>query len=416
MIKNRSSLVRSTWVGLLLISGGLFLGRGVWRTADLELRDYASPYAGARLFWQGENPYEKKLIDQALSSAGSPDSFFTAAVYPPFSLVAISPFAIFSAPISKFVYLSTSLAILGLGIVRLMEIAELTGHQKQVSLALIIASSPLHTAMMVSNPALLSVATLFLGVSLLIKNKNLTGSILLVWSFLLKPQLGIAGILWLLITKGRRQSIPVLMTIFITIVLCFAALHYRIPSGVSHWLENIRMESTSGTIANSGSLGIQRIDPTSLGFAITGLELPIGIPLTLAVGILIPIRRLLSRQFTIRDHPTFAIALIPLLFLLVGYHRIYDALLLVPCLIFLVKSPPGTRFWSLAATACALAWTLPGGGFWLKFSGHAFDELSTIFSSPLWLNSVGRIHSWAILATALLLISKQPQQPTVERE
>jgi len=132
------------------------------------------------------------------------------------------------------------------------------------------------------------------------------------------------------------------------------------------WMANLKAETTSGFISAELDLGFQRIDPAGVWFAVTGLPLPGAATLLLTVGfVFFSMRSLAHANTRSADTQRAILGFAGVAMLLAGYHRSYDALLLVPLWLITIRKTarPAARS-SLWLGFLTVLWILPGAGFW----------------------------------------------------
>ena len=390
---------------LIAVASALFLTRGLGRMTSAGLADFAAPYAGARLLIAGENPYDSHRLAESLLAAGATNPEHTVAVYPPGSLAAMLPFAPFSARPARILMVVAGLGLLAYGSWRWMGLLAYSRRKCIVASCLLVACAPLHTAMVVSNPVLLAAGALLAGSALLQAGAHRRGLLLLGLSIVLKPQVGFVGPLWLMLSSFMR---PVF---FLTCMagglhwVVAAALFFHRPAAWFDWLANLHAETVAGSISAEAQLGFQRIDPAGVWFAVTGIGLPWSASLLLAGGFVL---RMVNTgrgddpalpQIQIGRLGVAAITL-----LLAGYHRGYDALMLIPLWLLILSN----RF-SFADRPrvligmLSLLWILPGAGFWLMMESRFEVVKNTLAPSFFWMAGLVRLHGWTMLMTAVLV-------------
>lgn len=385
-----------------LVAATLFFHRGVARALDHGLRDFAGPFAGTRLFWAGGNPYDATALLATLERAGATDTAPPPAVYPAATFVALAPIALLPAHAAKLLFLAMGLLLLGVGVrVWAKELALSPSHTGLLC-ALTLAGSHLHTALFVANPGLVAVGALIAGAACYQQQRNRPGFVLLLWALLLKPQLGIVGVLWLFLQKQFRAGIALTLASGAIAMGSMAYLQARVPDALSQWRANATAEHTSGSISATGSLGVHRVDPAGLWAALTGRELaaPIQIGAAAAYAVL---ALCMMRSASTTARPAASLAILGVAALLASYHRAYDAVLLIPAWLVLL-SPAATPSLRVGATLLAAAWIMPGGGFWTTLAGtHPWMPAGLAHSNFAQVVLV-RLHAWALLGTAVILL------------
>lgn len=393
------------WRWLLLaslVAATLFFHRGVSRAVDHGLRDFAGPFAGTRLFWTGGNPYDATVILATLERAGATDTAPPPAVYPAATFVALAPLAPLPAYAAKLLFLATGLLLLGLGVRGWARELELSSTQTGLLCALILAGSHLHTALFVANPGLVAVGALIAGTWCYQRRRDRVAFALLLWALLLKPQLGIVGLLWLLLQKRFRPALALTLTSGAVAIASFAYLHLKVPAAIPQWKANATEEHTSGSISATGSLGIHRIDPAGLWAAMTDRDLASAVQVAAAAVFAVP-ALWLARGASAAVRPGATLAILGVAALLASYHRVYDAVLLIPAWLVLAAPSVPAAIRIISALLCA-AWILPGGGFWTTLAGGHRLVPAWLAGSSFTHLVLARLHAWALLATAVVLL------------
>ncbi len=395
----------------------LFLYRGVYRSAVTGNADFAAPYAGARLLITGDNPYDSNGLTSTLVAAGAQHPTHTVAVYPPGSLAAMLPFAPLPVRLARTLMISAGIGLLTFGIYHWMSILSYSPHECFVGSFLLIACAPLHTAMAVSNPALPATGALLAGSALFQGGAIRRGLLLLGFSLLLKPQLGIIGPLWLALGARARPAFYLTFCIGSLHLAIAAVLFFIQPASCTDWLGNLHAESVTGAISAETQLGFQRIDPTGVWFAMTGISLPFPLAPLLATGFFW--RLWLDSRGASPATPSLQLVWlgsVGLCLLISGYHRSYDALVLAPLWLLLVS----TDFLSTnqpvrLLRALNLMWILPGAGFWLLVETRSEWVQHTLAPSFFWTAGLLRLHGWIVLSTALIIMLVPPSRLTIRQ-
>jgi Glycosyltransferase family 87 len=388
---------------VVVISGVLFSIRGLGRIDPSGLADFAAPYAGAKLLVEGGNPYDAVQLSEALLTADAPSTEHTMAVYPPGSLAVMVIFAPFPANLARYLMIGAGLGLIGFGTLAWMRLLSFAPGRVIVGACMVVACAPLHTAMTVANPVILSAGALLAGAALVQCGLLRLGLFLIVLAMALKPQVGSAGLVWLILNAEIKRAVWVCVAVAAIHVTAAATLFTRLPSAWVSWMANLHAETTSGSISAEAYLGFQRIDPAGLWFGVTGLAMPPLATLSVAGGFIFlywyrdPTKKNEEAHTSLLRLGSSGIAL-----LLAGYHRSYDALLLVPLWLAIIGSN-SKDYRRVYVWLCLLtsAWILPGAGFWRitpEYFGFARDYLD---SSSWWTAGVLRLHGWILLLTAI---------------
>jgi hypothetical protein len=383
------------------MAAALFIHRGVFRAVDSGLRDFAAPFAGTRLFWTGGNPFDAAALRTALDRAGASDTAPPPAVYPPASFVALTPFAALPAFPAKAFFLFVGLGLLAVGTAGWAREVGLPAAHASLLFALMVAGSPLHTALFVANPGLLAAGALLTGLWCQRRGQARIAGTLLLWSLLLKPQLGLVGLAALAWQREFRRAALLGCSALGLYAASFAFLHLTEPAALPQWQANLQAERAAGSISAVGALGLQRVDPASLWAAFSGTDIPQWLQALVAagfVGLALPA----LRRGTDADAPVAHLAVLAVAVMLGTYHRAYDAVLLVPAWLFLAASAHSLAMGCVALLLCA-GWLLPGAGFWL---GIARPEslIGDAVASDVFQFTLARAHAWTVLLTAAAVL------------
>lgn len=392
------------WRWLLLaslVAATLFFHRGVSRALDPGLRDFAGPFAGTRIFWTSGNPYDAAVLLRTLERAGATDQAPPPAVYPAATFVALAPFAILPAQGAKLLFLGAGLLLLGIGVRGWAQELQLSSTQTGLLCAVILAGSHLHTALFVANPGLAAVGALLAGAWCQQRQHHKTAFALLLWSLLLKPQLGVVGLLWLLAQKRFRTAVILALTSGTIAAFSIGYLHWREPSALPQWQANATAEHSSGSISATGSLGVHRVDPAGPWAALTGRDLASAVQLGAAAGYALLALFLACRAGAAQPGP--ALAVLGVAALLASYHRAYDAVLLIPAWLVLAAPAVNPALRTVSGLLCAV-WILPGGGFWTTLAGSYRFIPEWLVNSPVNHLVLARLQAWALLGTAVILL------------
>jgi len=399
---------------LLVLAGlalALFFFRGATRTVAPGLRDFAPPYAGARLFWQGADPYAPDAVRRELSRAGAGLDEAPPALYPPGAFLALAPFAVLPAEPAKLLFVAASVAAWLFGLVAWSRLVGAAGPGLVAVILVALACAPLHTAMMVANPAIGAAASLLLGTALWRGGRSVAALTLLLLALLLKPQLGLLAVPWLWLDGARRVAVRLSVAALLLHALAFTRLGVAAPSFLASWRGNFAAEAGEGSISAAHQLSFHRIDPSALFQSLFARELPVAVSLALAAGLATWLLR-----DRLRRPPQSAAASLEILAvgavcaLLVGYHRAYDALLLAPLWLRFAASPawPATRTARVGFAIVGLLWVLPGGGFWWMLGRRLPESLEALAAHPLWTLGLQRHQAWLLVATVPLLLLFRP--------
>ncbi len=245
-----------------MLASGLFLFRGPLRAESARVNDFAAPYASARLWLQGRNPYDADLFFPTWRAAGAPKGnvYYNESgihsVYPPPSLVAVLPLALLPWPVASMglVWISAAVYVLALVLLASFVPGSWRGAAKPLFLAFGLAFAPAQSALHVTNLACLSASLLFVAIYLLIKplppgdRSQALAAGCIALSICLKAALGLLLVPYLLWARAWRA---LAVTGLIVGVTSAVSLYPSLKSG-SAWFDSLRLNS-SVAFANGGS-------------------------------------------------------------------------------------------------------------------------------------------------------------------
>lgn len=228
---------------ILLISSFAFLIIGV-RSAVNNSNDLAPPYGGAACLVQGCNPYEpSQWIGEYLHRDGPPTRVppwnREISVYPPSTLLVISPLIAFTFPVASIIW-----AILN-GIIFIIAIWMITGtcSEKNRWLATALGSIFLLTSgalLGTGNPAFFSIPLLVIGCVLLLQEKHcLLASMLWMLGLAVKPQIGGLVVLYFLICGSKRRYASIAIGGSICILMIASGTLWARPQS-HNWINQLR--------------------------------------------------------------------------------------------------------------------------------------------------------------------------------
>ncbi len=368
--------------------------------------DLLTVYAAARCWLLGLNPYDiGDLVASARASGavvnGLPVTadFFqrTPSVYLPPALALLSPVARLDWAQAKVAFLVLSLAaVLGL----LLAVARLSSRLGLATGLFLLAFAPLQTALVKGQPTVLVCA--LIGASLATARPVLGGLALGV-ACCLKPQLGL-GFLLLALCLGERKKLVV--AVLTGLVLGLASIT-RLTAGASGaLLRNLDAISSASGI-NSGS----PLNPLRYQLLNVDTLLPQALYGSVAVALLyVAIAGVSLWALRASGERRLLIGLVAVATLLIGYHRVYDAMLLwlgIPALLLPWRPLPALLARAVYATFLVSGQTVAwSNGFVRQHAGDllgfALLHHQTLACVLLWLIFVAGALRPGLLATRAL--------------
>jgi Glycosyltransferase family 87 len=403
----------------VLLASSLFLFRGPLRAKHYEVNDFAAPYASARLWLQGKNPYDASLFFPTWRAAGAPKGDVSHnqsgihSVYPPPSLVAILPLALLPWPAASMtlVWASGAIYFVSLALLAWFVPGSWQDAAKPLFLAFGLAFAPAYSALHVTNLACLAASLLFVAIYLLARRlpadnrSQALAGVCIALSICLKAALGLLVVPYLLWARAWRA-----LAVMVVIVGVIAAVGFypSLKSG-SAWFDSMRYNASVG-YANGGSSDVAETNPKR--FDSLDLQIPVyamthhrrmttAISCLIAGGLLVlwflskdPDRSVDSvDQHLLRIGALFVIGLLPV------YQRYYMAVLLLIPFIWAARNLERRAVrWVIASCAMFLVNTevlLQKGGF-LRALTVRHPHVANIF--------VGPHLCWLLLGLACLLV------------
>ncbi len=361
-------------IALLGVLAFVVRGYGDEREA-LHFRDFKQPYASARCVLQHCDPYSETDTRRAFLAAGGVDNdpiVWTpySALYPPFSLVALTPIAALPYPVAHALWevlIAVSFSAAALLIAALCASA---------ASAAVLATTLLLAAFTFSSTILLMlgqisgvvIALLAIGFFCLIRHRFLPIAVLcFTAAVLLKPHDAALPLLYLLFA-GRHWRHAFASVFVLSVVFAAGSLvWFQHMPATAHWLPELQANLAGNAApgaANNPAGRLEGVELTNLQ-ALYGLlhdrpafynDASFATTALLLAAWLVPVIRLRN---TFGKH-ALAIAAIACLALLPVYHRQYDTrilLLTFPAAAFLLSQKP-RRIWGLLGSLLLAAATV----------------------------------------------------------
>lgn len=399
----------SVWLAALLLTAGAaqFLVLGPRRAVTGSL-DFAAPYAGAKAWVKGLNPYDPATLAGILSRSGreiNAEPAFTPALYPAPTFVALLPLVPLSWPVARLVWLATSLTLLGFAIRALVKLAGVGGDRVGTLLVTggTLALAPFGTGIALGQPAVASITLAVIAIERIAAGSRAGGAFLAV-ALLLKPQVAGPIALFYLLRGPGKPAAQAFGVYAVAALVGFGVVAASGTDWMSSWRANTAAELQGGAIDPRGPVSAQMVDPRPLLSAIFDVQAPFWpgafIALLAAVTLIHFGRRLA------REHDLLLVANVAVLSLFIGYHRFYDAALLCIPLAWAVSTACRSlhvRTLALAAVACIIPF-LASGAWTLQRLGNEGRVPAAVVSSLLWDALVLRHQIWALLALQTVLL------------
>lgn len=410
----RSSLI----LALLLATGTIYIIRGPLR----ELRDsgdFAAPYASARCWLAGLNPYLQTNIDREYRLADGDPAFApsmgqTPSLYPASAFVLISPLAaadwktatVTWMIISNVAFLTSILLILRFTYTRSPGIVPCV-------LAFFLFFSAPHAGFAKGQPSILTISLIVVAIYLPpFAKRDLVAGLLVGLSCCFKPQIALP---FLFLFGWQRRWRVIGTGIGVVILVWVAALPNLIhasPNWAADWVNTIQSSTNPGGANDpsfrSGS-SFQLVNFQSVvGFFTDQPVIYNLFTFAMIVGVaavVFALKRPQPQQYWL------VVSWLTVLELLGSYHRYYDLQLLLLCTGGLVTldwtGRRGTLLWILGLVAClsvplqviaAQAYSAPALASKLAMGGRPLAFVA-LHHQPLCLLAIALVFGWLIVAS-----------------
>lgn len=434
---------RLLWILALLVvvlGAFTFTTRGVLAAFDLQRSgnaDWRLVYAASRAWLVGELPYDAASVRRVFDAAGSmgQDAMNTRTsevlVYPPPALAALSPLAALPWRVASPLWTVLSIGMYAGAIAALAAIAGLRGRWRVLFAGLSLVLCPIHTLLwqgQTATPVLLFVAlsawlihrsqtpTPRLGRGSRATAAHVLAGVLLGVASVLKPQL---GFVFLVYHAGRFRWTVALAGGFTIAALTTLGIARMSLAGVA-WLEPYRANLAAFTATSDASpLSTNPIRHHLLNLhyplhTILGDAAPVGI-LVLAIVAAASLvylrldwrRDADSGERRVLEHELLSLSMAAAVTLVVAYHRIYDAvLLLIPLAMLLSPSWRALR----RRTITVVLWIIILGflGPWPVLMTQLAERAlvpHALSESWLWDSLIVPGHPWALAGLMLVLVA-----------
>lgn len=340
------SLKPDLHVLVICLAAVIFLKTGAWQALH-DSCDFVPVFTGARCLLAGCNPYEiPQLKAQFLEGGGRANelSLFDheTAVYPPSTLLVLSPLALFKFPVARLLWalVNTCLFIGSVVLVLSIRPQSLRWLTTAMAAFILITSGPL---VRLGQPGAFAISLLIISVVLFLRGKYVSlATVLLILSLAVKPQIGGLVALYLVWKKiYRRHALVALGGTLAILLLSIFILHQR--PGSAGWNVALRSNLADSVIPGAindprptnfsaiGDVNLQTVTSVFLLDAKAFNDAAYGIFLALLIVWLLV---MIKADSSTADH-WIAIAALTVLTLLPVYHRFYDTrMLLISVLAF----------------------------------------------------------------------------------
>ncbi len=414
---NAPRWVRPLLTLLLVASALLLLVRGPVRAPDRSF-DFGLVYIATRAWLQGENPYRyESLLRTWQAAPGVPEEDWTPdrlfAVYPPSTFVVMAPWAAMPYPAAKVGWAVFNAALVPALILAAVALAGLSWRDPR---ALVLAIgvcllAPLQTGFAVGQVALMATTLIVAALAAERVGRWPAAAVALGLATALKPQMGLVFVGYLIWRLRGRAAAGALGAAG----LCLLLGVWQLQRGGHDWLNDMRAALHAFTTTGPG-------DPTPAnpnGWQLINLHHPLhqlglgrdaaGLVTWAVVGAAGVSSLLLATRRRHRCHELAFLGCIATLSLLLVYHRLYDAALLVLPWAWVVRCADLRRVglgWVTAATLLAFVVSGPAALNQLVVRGYVGEAVAETW---WWRLVLMPHHVWAlcVLAGAMLLAQRR---------
>jgi len=350
--------------------------------------DFAAPYGATRAWAAGQNPYDAAVLDSVLRASGreltdSGQARTTVSLYPPPTFLLLAPLSPLSWQAARLVWLLVLLALFVIQLHALLRLGRLRWREP-TGLLLVggaLALAPIHTGIALGQLAIASVALLVFAVDRIDRGSKWGGGVALGLAVVAKPQLAGPFLLYFLL-RGRWRAAGAAAGLAAGAALgAVAWLHLRGVAWVAALRDNTGSELVGGSLDPSGPLAFQLIDLRPLLVSLTGTVQPgaVSVAVTAALGLVL---YGMGRRLP-REQDLLLLSALSVLVLFVGYHRFYDAALLVLPMAWAagaVRRGGGERVLGWAVAACCAVFFVPGAVLLANWGGAPDHGLWRLFA------------------------------------
>lgn len=392
-----------------------FALRGPYRPLSenrFNLCDISTLYSASRAWLLGENPYADGVLVRTWQASGigafAQDYAHWATIVTPSMFPLLTPLAALPPAFALPLFVVLSLATVMLSILAVLDMAGILRQNPRGLMvgSAALASAPIQTGIAAGQPALISGCLVILAVWALWRGRDYLSGVLLGLSLVLKVHLAAPFVLYALFFR-RWHTAGVSLAVLLVFTLVGIA---PLPSNwIEHWTANIALLSSEGRINDPTLTGPWRHHMIDLGIVlhgwidnrtqVTALMLAIG---SLLAAIYVIGLTVHSRSRQTDDH-LLAIAVLGALTLLPVYHRLYDAVVMLPALAWAVKALSSPmRPWAIATLAAMSPLLLPIDLWWVI--SRRIEALLVLEQSRLFKALIEPHHALAVSVTSLLLL------------
>ncbi|MGC2399986.1 MAG: glycosyltransferase family 87 protein [Acidobacteriaceae bacterium] len=302
--------------------------------------DFVPVYTGALCLLHGCDPYQPSQLEQQFFAAGGqakelPSWQIDVPVYPPSTFLALSPLALLRFPVARWVWFLLNGSLFVLSAMLVLSMCPAHRWLATVLVSFIVATAGI--LLVLGQPGMFAISTMILGTCLLLLGRLLPlGTLMLMLSLAVKPQIGGLLVLYLVIRRIHWRYAAVSLAGAGALLLC-AGLILRHHPRSAGWTSTLQ-SNLSTTLSPGGSADPRPQNPQAIGdinlqtlssiffadarkFNTAAYALFLGL---MAAGVAAVLRA--SR---LPETHLIALAALSILSLMPVYHRFYDSRLLL---------------------------------------------------------------------------------------
>ncbi|MGE0406266.1 MAG: glycosyltransferase family 87 protein, partial [Candidatus Korobacteraceae bacterium] len=331
--RRSASLLTILLAFVLAASGAEFLARSLvpaYQARSDVFTDFAEPYAGAKLLLEGRNPYDVAGVGEVLSRHVVANGFLVPLNVPSFYLLAV-PFSFLPWHWANFFWALcgvVAVAVVGVLLLRLSGLS--TRDPAGAALLIMVALfAPFHTALHVGNGIVICCALLVGSVFLASRRREAASGIALTLAAAIKPQLGLALLLYFLLQRRWKVVGFAFTTGIVMVALILLQIVPNLPEVIASYRTNSEYWFGGQNDFSPGSANRLHLINLQLLLAnvLPGRALVNGLGILLGLGAIAVWAVVVLRRGVGVD--LLAIATGMAASLLPFYHRNYDAAVLV---------------------------------------------------------------------------------------
>jgi hypothetical protein len=230
--------------------------------------DFVPVYTGARCLLHGCNPYDTSQLEKQFYLAGGhaselPSWNIDVPVYPPSTFLVLSPLALFPFPAARLIWflLNGCLFVAATGLILAMCPPSHRWLATALGSLFLLSSAIL---LVLGQPAIFAISLLAIAIYLFLQGRFLPlGTLLLLISLAVKPQVGGLIVLYLVAWRLQWRSAAVALAGALALLLAAALILQLHPRSVG-WASTLRGNLTS-TLDTGGSADPRPANPQAIG-------------------------------------------------------------------------------------------------------------------------------------------------------